>query len=96
MKFKSIKDVEDRIQVWGWMDDVVHATKGKTAVDYWENYGVPHKRGKVGGLFTTPIFGGETPVNYEAISCNRFWFKDAFGKCDWKKVCETFATAMGL
>jgi hypothetical protein len=95
MKFNAIKETEKRIEVWGWMDDVVHATKPKRVVDFWENYGVPHKK-KDGGLFVTSIFGGKTAVDYEAICWNRFWFKTEFEKCDWKRVCETFAQAMSL
>jgi hypothetical protein len=41
-KFKKPKDVEDFIQAWGWMDDLIIRTKKKTAYNYWMKNGTPN------------------------------------------------------
>ena len=95
MKFKGIKNVDERIAVWGWMDDVVHATKPKSVVEFWENNGVPRQKRK-GILFTIKTKEGEYPLTHWALSANRYWYEREFAKCDWKLVCETFAKTMGF
>jgi hypothetical protein len=40
--FKKPKNVEEFIQIWGWMDDVIIKTKKKTAYNYWKKNGTPN------------------------------------------------------
>ena len=42
--FKKPKSVEEFIQIWGWMDDIVIKTKKRTAYNYWKKNGTPNGR----------------------------------------------------
>ena len=39
--FKKPKSVEDFIQIWGWMDDIVRNTKKGEALTNWKKNGTP-------------------------------------------------------
>ena len=97
MNFKRRpKDVETLIQIWGWMDDVVKNTKTIPAQSYWNINGVPRKRN--GEYFTVKIPTSKNPVivNWEALSWNRYWFKEAFEKCSWTAICKAFVKTMAM
>lgn len=42
--FKKPKSVEEFIQIWGWMDDVIIKTKKETAYNHWKKNGTPNGR----------------------------------------------------
>jgi hypothetical protein len=41
-KFKKPKSVEEFIQIWGLMDEIIKKTKKKTAYNYWMKNGTPN------------------------------------------------------
>ena len=96
MEFKKPKDVETLIQIWGWMDSIITFTKKKKAISFWKRNGIPKdKSGRP--FYVKPMICGCTHrVTYDAVSTNRFWWKEAFEKCDYQKIYEAFIKALNL
>lgn len=95
MEFKKPKDVETLIQIWGWMDDIITNTKSKKAVNYWKRNGIPKEKRGPFYMQLTPK-GPSYRVTYDAIAMNRYWWKEAFEKCDYQRMYEAFVKALTL
>ena len=94
-KFKG-RNLEDRIVLWGHLDDAIMALRSRRAKYHWRKEGIP--RPLEGGFFIVDahIVSGKRMLNYDLVTINRFWWKPEFAKCDWGRIEKAFAKCVAI
>ena len=87
---------EDRIVLWGHMDDIVMSLRNTHARNLWRKEGVPRLVNGDSFIVSDNTSWDQHELNYDLVTINRFWWKSEFSQCDWNRIEKAFAKCIKL